>query len=109
TSSTPAPNFGRYYIPVLGKYHSSDATADKTVTITPDENNAGKVWVEGLTDQKVYALLKTVPGTYKIPTQKVADKTIQEGTLSYDDAAKQVSVCLGCGFHEGSTDAVVTS
>lgn len=99
----PKPNFGRYYIPVLGSYQSqpaSTSTSDqgKTVTVSADETNAGKIWIEGLTPVKFYALLKTSPGTYKIPAQKQDEKSIQEGTVSYDDASKQINICLGCGF-----------
>lgn len=99
----PKPNFGRYYIPVLGSYQSqaaSTSTSDqgKTVTVSADETNAGKIWIEGLTPVKFYALLKTAPGTYKIPAQKQEEKSIQEGTVSYDDASKQINICLGCGF-----------
>ncbi len=99
----PKPNFGRYYIPVLGSYQSQTASTStseqvKMVTVSADETNAGKIWVEGLTPVKFYALLKTAPGTYKIPAQKQEEKSIQEGTVSYDDASKQISICLGCGY-----------
>jgi len=99
----PKPNFGRYYIPVLGSYQSQTAptsTSDqgKMVTVSADETNAGKIWIEGLTPVKFYALLKTAPGTYKIPAQKQEEKSILEGTVSYDDANKQINICLGCGF-----------
>lgn len=99
----PKPNFGRYYIPVLGSYQSqpaSTSTSDqsKMVTVSADETNAGKIWIEGLTPVKFYALLKKAPGTYKIPAQKQEEKSIQEGTVSYDDASKQINICLGCGY-----------
>lgn len=99
----PKPNFGRYYIPVLGSYQSQSGltgTSDqsKMVTVSADETNAGKIWIEGLTPVKFYALLKTAPGTYKIPAQKLEEKGIQEGTVSYDDASKQINICLGCGY-----------
>ena len=101
--SFPAPNFGTYYIPVLGNYTSSASGTEKQITITADEKNIGKVWIEGLAPIKIYALLKSAPGTYKIPTQKQA----QEGTLIYDDAGKQVSACLGCGYKDSNPAAAV--
>jgi len=100
----PAPNFGNYYIPVLGTYTAANTSAttnsERTITITGDEKNVGKVWIEGLTSAKVYALLKAVPGTYKIPAQKQDEKQIQEGTLIYDEANKTINVCLGCGYKD---------
>lgn len=106
TFSTPKPNFGRYYIAVLGNYQSAESTTDsKSVKITPDETNPGKVWVEGLTDEKFYALLKTAPGTYKIPAQTQAEKKIQEGTLVYQEDSKQINICLGCGYNSENPSA----
>ena len=98
---TPKPNFGRYYIPVIGSFNAVATTAEnKSIKITGDENNPGKIWVEGLSANKFYALLKTVPGTYKIPAQKQEVNTVAEGTLIYDENSKQVNVCTGCGFNE---------
>jgi hypothetical protein len=109
TQTFPKPNFGRYFIPVLGTYNSSEnagtSTTEetgKTVTVTPDESNPGKVWIEGLTTSKFYALLKTAPGTYKIPAQKQEDKSIQEGTVVYDDASREIKICVGCGYQDGT-------
>ncbi|MEJ7767802.1 MAG: hypothetical protein WKF89_08320 [Chitinophagaceae bacterium] len=42
-SSIPKPNFGRYYIPVIGTFQSSEsATEAKSVSITGDESNPGR-------------------------------------------------------------------
>ncbi|MEO5999991.1 MAG: hypothetical protein ABIN89_24340 [Chitinophagaceae bacterium] len=113
TSSTPKPNFGRYYIPVLGSYTATATTTDnKSITITADESNPGKIWIDGLTGTKFYALLKAVPGTYKIPAQKQEDNTVAEGTVMYDESNKQINLCMGCGFNEQApavTDAVATA
>jgi hypothetical protein len=102
----PAPNAGRYYIAVLGSYKNAENTA---VTITADETNPGKVWVEGLAPAKFYALLKAVPGTYKIPAQKQSDKSIAEGTIMYDDASKMINICLGCGYKDQSPSDALTA
>ncbi|HJU45769.1 MAG TPA: hypothetical protein VJ647_03250 [Chitinophagaceae bacterium] len=82
------PNFGRYYIPVLGSYTSSAQTEEqnKNVTIQGDEQNPGKIWIEGLTTEKIYALRKTNAGTYKIPAQKISDNS------------KEVRICIGRKF-----------
>ncbi len=101
TSSTPKPNFGRYYIPVLGSYTATSADS-KSISITADESNPGKVWIDGLTGTKFYALLKAVPGTYKVPAQKQDKSSIAEGTIVYDENSKQINVCLGCGYNEQS-------
>ena len=113
TSSTPKPNFGRYYIPVLGSYTATATTTDnKSITVTADESNPGKIWIDGLTGTKIYALLKAVPGTYKIPAQKQDDNTVAEGTVMYDENSKQINLCVGCGFNDQTpavTDAVATA
>jgi hypothetical protein len=102
----PAPNSGRYYIAVLGYYKNAENA--KAVTITADETNPGKVWVEGLAPEKFYAILKAVPGTYKIPAQKQSDKSIAEGTIMYDDASKVINICLGCGYKDQSPSDALT-
>ena len=103
--SFPAPNFGTYYIPVLGEFTSTASASEKKITITADEKNVGKVWIEGLAPVKVYALLKASPSTYKIPAQKQA----QEGTLLYDETTKQVTACLGCGYKDKNPSAALGS
>ncbi len=113
-SSKPlvTPNFGTHYIAVLGNYTSSPATSksEKNVTITGDEENPGKIWIEGLTDVKIYALRKGAPGTYKVPAQKAAEKSISEGTVIYDDSNKQINICLGCKYKdENPSDAFTSS
>jgi hypothetical protein len=106
-SLTPKPNFGRYYIPVLGSYNAVATTTDnKSITVTGDETNPGKVWVDGLSGSKFYALLKTVPGTYKIPAQKEGDNNVAEGTLIYDESDKQINICLGCGYNDQTPVAI---
>jgi hypothetical protein len=102
--TVPKPNHGRYYIPVLGTYQAQDANAAATsVSITADETNPGKVWIEGLADTRFYALLKSVPGTYKIPAQKQSEKPVAEGEIRYDESNKSITICVGCGFHDENT------
>lgn len=112
-SNLPKPNFGRYYIPVLGSYQPAQTgSSNQQVTVTGDEANPGKVWVEGLTPVKFYALLKT-PGTYKIPAQAQDQNNVAEGTLTYDESSRQITICVGCGFSDqgaatATTDATAT-
>ena len=102
-TNLPKPNAGRHFIPVIGSYQASgDSTAIKNITVTVDEQNPGKIWIEGLQPVKIYAVLKAIPGTYKIPAQKVDDKKVAEGTLLYDDSNKQINVCVGCGYSDAS-------
>lgn len=102
--NVPKPNHGRYYIPVLGTYQAQDAgTTTASVSITPDETNPGKVWIEGLGESRFYALLKSAPGTYKIPAQKQSEKPVAEGEIRYDESNKSITICVGCGFHDGNT------
>jgi hypothetical protein len=102
-TNLPKPNAGRHFIPVIGSYQASgDSTAVKNISITVDEQNPGKIWIEGLEPVKIYALLKAIPGTYKIPAQKVDDKKVAEGTLVYDDSNKQINLCVGCGYSDAS-------
>lgn len=100
TQTVNQPNFGRYYIPVLGSYTSSTQSEEqnKNVTIQGDEQNPGKIWIEGLTTEKIYALRKATAGTYKIPAQKVSEANIPEGTVLYDDNNKEVRICIGRKF-----------
>lgn len=111
--SVPKPNHGRYYIPVLGTYQAQDSnTTATTVSITPDENNPGKVWIDGLAETRFYALLKSAPGTYKIPAQKQDEKSVAEGEIKYDESNKSISICVGCGFEKDANttaEPVVTS
>lgn len=118
TTTTPAtaeplvkPNFGNHFIAVLGNYTSSPETAksEKNVTVTGDEQNPGKIWIEGLTDVKVYALRKQVPGNYKIPAQKAGDKSIPEGTVIYDDNSKEINICLGCKYKDENPGEAFTT
>jgi hypothetical protein len=107
--TVPKPNHGRYYIPVLGTYQAQDAASTATsVSITPDETNPGKVWVEGLADTRFYAILKSVPGTYKIPAQKQSEKPVAEGEIRYDESNKSITICVGCGFHNENATTTTT-
>ncbi len=116
-SSAPAPNAGKYYVAVLGTYQSVPNTTTNSATesapsavvenvsITLDEQNPGKIWIEGIGEGRFYAYLKTQENTYKIPTQKAGDKTINEGIVMYDESAKQVHIRVGSGYNDADPGA----
>ena len=81
-----------------------------STSISGDESNPGKIWIEGLGASRFYALLKTVPGTYKVPAQNQETNNIQEGTVIYDEATKQINICVGCGFKDANpSEALATN
>lgn len=86
--------------PVIGKYESAVNTDAASVTINLDEQNKGLVWVEGLPQGKIKAMLRKGPATYKIPAQKAEDgKEIPEGTLIFDKETNTLSICIGKNYN----------
>jgi hypothetical protein len=80
--------------PVIGNYES--ATNAASVTISLDEQNKGIVWIEGLPQGKIKAMLRKSPATYKIPAQKTEDgKDVAEGTLIFERETNTLSICIG--------------
>lgn len=93
--------------PVIGQYQSS-ANAEEKLTVTLDETNKGFVWIDGLPQGRVKAILKRSPSTYKIPAQKTADdKEVLEGTLIYDKDSKVINVVLGRPFNDQDPASVL--
>jgi hypothetical protein len=92
--------------PVIGQYQSND-NAEAKLMITLDETNRGFVWIDGLPQGRVKAILKRSPAIYKIPAQKTADgKDVAEGTLIYDKDANIIHVLIGKPFNDETPDAV---
>jgi hypothetical protein len=91
-----APGIEKIF-PVLGKYETTTNTADApAVSISLDAQNKGIIWVDGLPQGRVKALLTKSPSTYKIPAQKTEDgKDIAEGTLIYDRDLNTLSIAIG--------------
>jgi hypothetical protein len=88
----------------LGEFQSTDAPAN--VKIVLDEQNKGIVWIEGLPQGRVKAMLRKSPSTYKIPAQKTDEGTdVPEGTLLYDKDSKKLSICLGRAYNDQDTAA----
>ncbi|MEO7982516.1 MAG: hypothetical protein ABI688_00415 [Bacteroidota bacterium] len=82
--------------PVIGKYESATNADASAVTISLDADNKGLVWVEGLPQGKIKAMLRQSPATYKIPAQKTEDgKDVAEGTLIFDKETGALSICIG--------------
>ena len=109
--------------PVIGEYQPSAAAAPATtetttstttsattepampavtsVKIMLDEQNKGIVWVDGLPQGKIKAMLRKSPSTYKIPAQKTESGTdVKEGTLIYDKDTKTLSVIIGKAYND---------
>lgn len=89
--------------PVVGRYDLTDKEgAQSQVTISLDETNKGYVWVDGLPQGRIKAILRKSPSTYKIPAQKLGEekdaKSVAEGVLIYDKDANLLNVCIGCTF-----------
>jgi len=86
--------------PVIGQYQSS-TNADQKITVTLDDQNKGFVWIDGLPQGRVKAVLKRSPATYKIPAQKTAEGSdVREGTLIYDKDSKVITVMIGRPFND---------
>jgi hypothetical protein len=82
--------------PVLGNYTSGTNEDAASITITLDETNRGLVWIEGLPQGRIKAMLRKSPATYKIPVQKTEDgKDVAEGTLIYDKETNTLSISIG--------------
>jgi hypothetical protein len=93
--------------PVLGQYQSSVNADAPSVTITLDEQNKGMVWVEGLPQGKIKAMLRKSPSTYKIPAQKTEDgKDVLEGTLIFDKDANTLNIVIGKPYNVEDPNAV---
>jgi len=86
--------------PVLGVYETSTNPEAGKLLITADETNKGIIWVEGLPQGRIKALLTRSPATYKIPAQQNAEgKAVAEGTLIYDKEQNILSICIGKAFN----------
>lgn len=95
--------------PVIGQYETTVSTDAPAVKIMLDEQNKGLVWIEGLPQGKVKAMLRKSPATYKIPAQKTEDgKDIPEGTLVFDKDANTLNIVIGTPYNAENPLAVFT-
>lgn len=82
--------------PAIGEYESATNSEASKLSITIDPDNKGLVWIEGLPQGKVKAMLRKSPATYKIPAQKTEEgKEVAEGTLMFDKETNTLSICIG--------------
>lgn len=94
--AVPSPLTTDRIFPVLGNYETTTNPEAPSVSVTLDAANKGIVWIEGLPQGRVKALLAKSPSTYKIPAQKTADeKEVAEGTLIYDKDVNVLSIVIG--------------
>jgi hypothetical protein len=97
--------------PILGDYQpeaNSEVTGTLKISIDPD--NKGVVWIEGLPQGKVKAMLRMSPSTYKIPAQKTELGTdVAEGVLIYDKALNKLSLCIGKPYDEKNPASAFSS
>jgi hypothetical protein len=86
--------------PAIGQFETTVNTDAPAVSITLDEMNKGTIWIEGLPQGKIKAMLRKSPSTYKIPAQKTEDgKEVAEGTLIYDKDANTLNIVIGKNFN----------
>lgn len=84
------------FFPAVGTYESTTNPEAASVVISLDPANKGIVWIEGLPQGKIKAMLRQSPAIYKIPAQKTEDgKDVAEGTLIFDKETNALSICIG--------------
>lgn len=99
-TSKPAPTTADIF-PATGQFESTANPEAAHVTITLDEQNKGMVWVDGLPQGRIKAMLRRSPGTYKIPAQKTEDgKDVAEGTLIFDKETNILSINIGTPYND---------
>lgn len=95
--------------PAVGTYESTTNPEAASVVITLDPENKGLVWIEGLPQGKIKAMLRKSPATYKIPAQKTEDgKDVAEGTLLFDKETNALSICIGKKYNAENPAEVFT-
>lgn len=124
----PEPLTTEKIFPAIGTYQLTDKEgATSQVMLNIDPANKGIVWIEGLPQGKIKAILRKSPAVYKIPEQKIGEDmeaaaatadagvdvkaadvkatakttttTIPEGVLIYDRDANLLNVCIGCKYN----------
>lgn len=94
-AAKPAPTTEDIF-PALGKFESTTNTDAANVLITLDELNKGVIWISGIPQGRIKAMLRKSPATYKIPAQKTEEgKDVAEGTLIFDKETNILSINIG--------------
>lgn len=82
--------------PAIGKYESTANTDVTMLSVSLDETNKGLIWIDGLPQGRVKAMLRKSPATYKIPAQKTVEgKDVAEGTFHYDKESNTLNIVIG--------------
>jgi hypothetical protein len=82
--------------PVIGQYQSTANPEASSVTIALDEQNKGVIWITGLPQGRVKAMLRKSPAIYKIPQQKTEEgKEVAEGTLMFEKETNTLNIIIG--------------
>lgn len=93
--------------PVIGTYESTTNPEAAQVSVAIDPENKGVVWIDGLPQGRVKAMLRKSPATYKIPAQKTEEgKDVAEGTLIFDKDTKTLSILLGKNYNAADPGSV---
>jgi hypothetical protein len=86
--------------PAIGTYESTTNPEAASIVITNDADNKGFIWISGLPQGKIKAMLRKSPATYKIPAQKTEDgKDVAEGTLIFDKEMNTLSIAIGKDYN----------
>jgi len=84
--------------PVIGTFESTSGE-QLLLTVSLDPVNKAFVWISGLPQGKVKAILYKSPATYKIMKQKTEEgNDVPEGTLIYDKEQNILNICIGKKF-----------
>jgi hypothetical protein len=96
--------------PVIGQYESVSNTEAAPVSIALDETNKGLIWVSGLPQGRIKAMLRKSPSIYKIPAQKTEEgKEISEGTLVFDKETNTLNIIIGTPYNTEDPASVFVS
>ncbi len=104
-TAPPAPTKEDIF-PAIGKYASTVNADAAHIIVTLDDQNKGLVWIEGLPQGKIKAMLRKSPATYKIPVQKTAEgNDVAEGTLIFEKETNTLSICIGKTYNAETPSA----
>lgn len=94
--------------PALGQFQVTSPEA-LSLVINQDEQNKGIVYISGMPQGTVKAMIRKSPATYYIPAQKTPEgNDVPQGTLVYDPATNNLQICLGRAFNDTDPVSVFT-
>lgn len=93
--------------PVIGQFQSTANPDAGNLSIVLDEQNKGMIWITGLPQGRIKAMLRKSPSTYKIPEQKTDDgKTVSEGTLVFNKESNELNIIIGKPYNTSDPESV---